>query len=183
MLVPCLSVCQTSSMRCSRFCSSSKAGVACGVMLARMPAPDGRHWREVGLDELVDIELSDDERNLLWQGLLQWGGPSCATDAVAEVIGFANVDSMFADTRRLRDALRARGPLSKRDLQRLLIATEIGWASNFYGAGTDWEPCSGWDDQKTLVVLRQLQRRLAGLSAERRPRGPRAERPGGDSGS
>ena len=132
-----------------------------------------QRWWEIGLDEIVDVELSDDERDLLGEGLLHWGGPTSPTDALAQVIGFADVETMHADGQRIREALRNRRPLSKRDLQRALIATEIVWASNFYGAAFEWEiVAAGWDDQRTLETLRQLQRRLAGLCAPPRGRGP-----------
>jgi hypothetical protein len=125
-----------------------------------------RHLWDVGLDELVDVQLSDDERDLLRQGLLQWGGPTRPTDTVARVIGFADVETMHTEGRRIRVALGDRTPLSKRDWQRALVATEIVWASHFYGAGTDWEiVAGGWDDQRTLQTIRALQRRLAGLRA------------------
>lgn len=130
-----------------------------------------RYWGEVKLDEIVDVDLSDDERDLLWEGLHQWGGPTRPTDVVALVIGFADVETMFAEGQRIREALRDGSPLSKRDWQRALVATEIVWASSFYGAAGDWEiVAAGWDDQRTLGTLRRLQRRLAGLRAAPRSR-------------
>ena len=107
----------------------------------------------------------------MWQGLHQWGGPTRPTDAVAQVIGFADVETMQSDARRIRRALRDESPLSKRDWQRALVATEIVLASSFYGAAGDWEiVAAGWDDQRTLGTLRRLQRRLAGLRAAPRSR-------------
>ena len=55
--------------------------------------------------------------------------------------------------------------MSKRDWARALVATEIGFASSYYGARTDWEIVTGWSDERTLSVLRNLQRTLAGLRA------------------
>jgi hypothetical protein len=136
-----------------------------------MGAGESHRWWEVEPDEVVDVELSGDERDLLRQGLLQWGGPTRPTDAVAQVIGFSDVETMHRDGERLRQLLRDGTPLSKRDWQRALVATEIVWASNFYGAAGDWEiVAAGWDDQRTLQTLRQLQRRLAGLRAAPRSR-------------
>ena len=78
---------------------------------------------------------------------------------------------MQSDARRIRRALRDGSPLSKRDWQRALVATEIVLASSFYGAAGDWEiVAAGWDDQRTLETLRRLQRRLVGLRAAPRSR-------------
>jgi hypothetical protein len=43
-------------------------------------------------------------------------------------------------------SLKKSGVLTKRDLQAALVATEIVWSSNFYGAAFDWEIVTGWDD-------------------------------------
>jgi hypothetical protein len=129
------------------------------------------HWSNVKPDEVVDVKLSGDERDLLWEGLHQWGGPTSPTDAVARVIGFADVETMHTEGERIRQLLRDGRSLTKRDWQRALIATEIVWASSFYGAASDWEiVAAGWDDQRTLQVLRQLQGRFLGLGPPPRRR-------------
>ena len=71
---------------------------------------------------------------------------------------------MYRESRGIRRLLDDGSDLTKRDLQRALIATEIVWASNYYGAGNDWEIVA-WDDERTLRTLRQIQRKLAGLRA------------------
>jgi hypothetical protein len=126
------------------------------------------HWVDVELDEDVELPLSDDERTLLRQGLSQLGGPSRPTDELARVIGFDDRETMHADKRRIMDLLRAGQPLTKLDWQRALIATEIVWAGNFYGAAHDWEAVTGWTDERTLQVLRELQLWFLGLRPPRR---------------
>jgi len=131
-----------------------------------MSGLEGRHWFDVPLDERVELELTADERDLLREGLLQWGGPTRPTDLIAQAIGFSGVDSLHAEGARIREALRNEEPLTKHDWQRALIALEIVWSSSFYGAGDDWEVVAGgWDDDRTLRTLRELQRKLAGLRA------------------
>jgi hypothetical protein len=127
---------------------------------------------EIRPDELVDPGLSTEERELLWQGLHQWGGPTRPTDAVARVIGFSSVDVMHAEKRPIIDRLKEGQPLVKRDWERALVATEIVFASYFYGAAGDWEIVTGWDDDRTLRVLRGIQRKLGGFRAP-----PRHKRP------
>ena len=136
-----------------------------GCHLVSMSGRERHRW-EVELDEVVEVELSAEERDLLWEGLHQWGGPTRPTDAVAQVIGFDDVETMRVEGRRIRQSLRDGSALSKRDWQRALTAIEIVWASSFYGAAGDWETvAAGWDDQRTLQTLRRLQRRFVGLRA------------------
>jgi hypothetical protein len=122
-------------------------------------------WKELRPDDLVAPDLTSDERELLWQGLHQWGGPTRPTDAVARVIGFENVDAMHGEGQRIREAIRAGDPLSRHDWRRALVATEIAVASEYYGAGSDWEIVTAFDDGRSLSLLRGVQRRLAGLRA------------------
>jgi hypothetical protein len=131
-------------------------------------------WWDLGPDEVVDVPLGDDERELLAEGLHQWGGAARPTDAVARLIGFDDVDTMHAEGKRIRQLLRAGGPLTKLDWQRALVALEIVWASNFYGAANDWEAvAAGWTDARTLDTLRSIQHQLAGLRAPPRRLTPR----------
>jgi hypothetical protein len=121
-----------------------------------------RLWN-LALDAVVPVELTKSERELLARGLLEWGGPARPSDAIARVIGFEDVETMHREGARIRRILKASGPLTKRDLQAALIATEIVWSSNFYGAAFDWEMVTGWDDATTLSVLRGLQSKLLWL--------------------
>lgn len=82
------------------------------------------------------------------------------------MIGFDDVETMHSEGRRIRGLLRRDEPLCKLDWQRALVAVEIVWASNFYGAANDWEAVAGiWDDERTLHTLRSIQRKLAGFRA------------------
>jgi hypothetical protein len=93
-----------------------------------MPNHMKQPW-EIGPDEVIDPGLSVEERELLWQGLQQWGGPTRPTDAVARVMGFSNVDRMHEEMEPIRERLKAGQPLPKRDWERALVATEIVFAS------------------------------------------------------
>jgi hypothetical protein len=41
-----------------------------------------------------------------------------------------------------------------------LVATEIVFASDVFGAGVEWSTVTGSTDAETIAVLRQLQRKL-----------------------
>lgn len=40
-------------------------------------------------DDLIAIELTEEERYVLNYGLIDWGGPSAATESLAKAMGFA----------------------------------------------------------------------------------------------
>ena len=116
------------------------------------------------MSETVAVQLSDDERALLVRGLGEWGGPTRPTDALARAMGSKNVAGLLADTKRVAMRLEARESLTAADWARALIATEIAFASDYYGSGLDWATTTGFDDEETIRRLRQLQRKLISVA-------------------
>jgi len=115
-------------------------------------------------DALVDPTLSLEERALLARGIAEWGGSARCTQALAVAMGFASVaDLLEGEGQRIWRAIAAHHPLSRADWRRALFATEIVFASDVAGSGVDWPTVSGLDDTRTIVVLRELQRKLARL--------------------
>ncbi len=112
----------------------------------------------------VTPDLSADERDLLAQGLDHWGGPAHATDALARVMGFENVATLYREGDRIAALLREGDALSPEDLARALIATEFAFASDYYGAGWDWGNVTGFSDEDTIKRLREVQRKLIGVA-------------------
>jgi hypothetical protein len=74
----------------------------------------------------INVDLSSDERDLLAHGLDHWGGPGHATDALARVMGFEDVESLYREGDRIAERLRGGGALSATDLARALIANADG---------------------------------------------------------
>lgn len=112
-------------------------------------------------EELVAIELADEEREVLRCGLAEWGGPAHCTEALAVAMGFQSVADVHEDGRRLRAALIAGDPLSAGDWRRIVVATEIVFASDVFGSGMDWSITTGFSDEETIVILRRLQRKIS----------------------
>jgi hypothetical protein len=112
----------------------------------------------------VAVQLSDEERALLVRGLREWGGPTRPTDALAKAMGSETIVGLLADTERVAVQLKAGEPLTAADWARALIATEIAFASNYYGSGWDWSSTVGLDDEETIRRLRQVQRKLIGVA-------------------
>ncbi len=104
--------------------------------------------------------LTADEIALLARALLEWGGPARCGDELATGMGFAGFDDLIAQCRRLRAALKSGSPLAPVDWARVLIATEIVFASDLAGTGFEWTTTTGLDDGATIRALRGIQRKL-----------------------
>src|SRR6266550_6299637 len=124
-----------------------------------------------GVDELVSIALTPDERALLMRGLSEWGGPAQCSDELAIAMGFAGVQDLSSQADRLRDALNKQAPLRSSDWRRTLVATEIVFASDVFGSALDWPTTTGLSDEKTIRLLREVQRKV-GAALARSVRGP-----------
>jgi len=63
--------------------------------------------------ESIRVELTDDERELLRQGLGQLGGPADLSDPMAVATGFASKADFFTAAARLSALLDEEAPLSR----------------------------------------------------------------------
>lgn len=112
-------------------------------------------------NEVVAVGLSGAERDLIEAALLEWGGGAHGTEKIAQAIGFKSMHELWRERDRILSAVRDRSPLSRADWTRLLLATEIAFASDVVGAGVEWSTVTGFDDVESLTALRSLQRTLA----------------------
>ena len=108
-------------------------------------------------------DLDDTERRLLRWGIIEWGGPARCTDEMAVAMGFRSIQDLFDSGRRLAGSIEAGAPLTALDWLRVLLATEIVFASNTIGSGLDWSITSGMSDEESLAALRSVQRKLVGI--------------------
>jgi hypothetical protein len=122
-------------------------------------------------NEMIEFDLTDEERFLLNRGLVEWGGPAYCTDALAVAMGFDSVADLAVQQRRLLKQLNAGVPMSRWDWTRTLLATEIVFASDVVGSGVEWPTTTGLDDARSLEVLRDLQRKLVSSRVVFGPRG------------
>jgi hypothetical protein len=114
----------------------------------------------MGDAELVHIDLTDDERVLLVQGLNEYGGPGRGAPLLRPLVGLSSVGEFYYLIDRLKAAVKSDDLLSDLDWARALVLTEISWASDLLGAGIDFS--SNIRDEKAVVVLRGLQRKISG---------------------
>jgi hypothetical protein len=109
--------------------------------------------------EPIAIGLSADEP-LMRHGLVEWWGPANCTDELAVAMGFADRKNFFAEIDRLLPLLDAEVPLTRFDWARALLATEIVFASTLMGAASEWNAVTDLTDAETLLLLREVQRKL-----------------------
>jgi hypothetical protein len=121
-------------------------------------------------DQLVDIEAQVDltnltpvERELLRLGIMEWERPEGGRDAVVRVLGYGDRRELRSDVPRLAGLLDVSRSMSRRDCRRLLLATELAFASETLGWSRDWTSDTGFTDHDTIMLLRGLQERLAGI--------------------
>ncbi|MGC5166346.1 hypothetical protein [Luteimicrobium sp. DT211] len=104
--------------------------------------------------------LGGDEVTLLVRATSQWGGPAHASEGLARAMGFEDTSAMLVELAALGRALRTDTPLEPIEWARVLVATEIAFASDLFGAGTEWRTMTGETDEATIRTLRAIQRKL-----------------------
>jgi hypothetical protein len=108
--------------------------------------------------DLVRVDLTDGERDLLVSGLMEYGGLAKGAPALAPLVGVASVAEFYQLADRLKAAIRNGEPLSDLDWARALVLTEISWASDLLGAGTEF--WTNMRDEKVAPLMRSLQGKL-----------------------
>lgn len=108
----------------------------------------------------VGADLTKQERELLSRGVIEWGGPARCTEELAVAMGFASVADLFTRSEALIAAIESGSPLTAGEWVRVLLLTEIVFASDVLGSGRDWPTTTGLKDAETLVLLRSVQRKI-----------------------
>jgi hypothetical protein len=136
----------------------------------RISADTGRSlWHPDGVssgDDVVVVPLDDDEWRLLRQ-VFQWGGPARMLDDTAVLVGYDNAGAFYSDRTRLIRLVDERRGLAPEDWRRLVVSTELLFASNVVGCGLDWSTVSGIRDDEAIMLLRSVQRKLLDVAGRR----------------
>jgi len=114
----------------------------------------------VSIYEPIAVELTDEERLVLRWGLIEWGGPARATEEMAVALGFGGVRDLLDVGYRIADDIEARRSLPQVDWARAMLATEVAFASDVMGSGSDWIYTVGLGDAETIAIIRSLQRKV-----------------------
>ena len=110
------------------------------------------------VDNLIHVDLTGDERDLLTFGLNEYLGPAAGAPILAPLVGARNTQEFFELLNRLMSAIETRQALSELDWIRALLLTEISWASDILGAASEIQTTIR--DERALPLLRSLQRKL-----------------------
>lgn len=105
--------------------------------------------------ELVDIDLTNDERMLLCQGLNEYGGPIRNQVVMVRALGLPDQASFDTVVDRLLTAISREEPLSKLDWARAVFLTEVSWVSNLAGSGLDF--ATSVRDENAAPLMRSIQ--------------------------
>jgi hypothetical protein len=119
-----------------------------------------------GSSELVDVDLTADQREFIAKALRQWA-PQWALSASGkpfpfEALGLSTGEELSQLALRLGQAVEHGQPLTDPDWARALYLTECCWASSLIGLGPDFAAATGLSDADALSMLRRLQRKIGG---------------------
>jgi hypothetical protein len=112
------------------------------------------------MNELIDIDLTPDERMLFVHGLNEYFGlAKRAKPVLAPLMGLTSVEEFRRLVHRLLDAIKTGQPLSDLDWARALLLTEICWASDILGAGVEFG--TNIRDERAIPLLRSIQYKVS----------------------
>jgi hypothetical protein len=108
---------------------------------------------------LVAIDLDEDERQLMVQGLNEYFGPAKkAIPLLAAFVGASSAHEFQALVWRLLEAVDNTRPLSRLDWLLALVLTEIAWASDLVGSAIDF--ADHHRDEEVMPLLHMIQRQV-----------------------
>jgi hypothetical protein len=113
--------------------------------------------------ELVAVDLSRDERDFIGQTLRQWETSAASAPFPFQVLGFSTWEEFGGLVLRLERAVGAGEALTDLDWVRVLFLTEVTFASDLIGSGTEFELMTRFSDAEALSLLRGLQRKIGGF--------------------
>jgi hypothetical protein len=108
--------------------------------------------------ELIEIDLTDDERDFMQTALTEFGGTASYKPFPIKVLGVSTEDEFDELVDRLRIAIARGYALSRLDWARAQLLTEMCWGSDMIGAGIDFQ--YSYRDELAGPWMRSIQRKL-----------------------
>jgi hypothetical protein len=109
--------------------------------------------------ELVAINLTNEERELIVLALNEYGGTAQHTyRLLCPVLGQSNLDEWAHLVNRLKEAVRNKKPLSDLDWARTMFLTDICFGSTLVGSGLRFGRAA---DEYWFEILRSLQEKVS----------------------
>jgi hypothetical protein len=109
-----------------------------------------------------DAALTERERRFIDAALSVWGGPASYAPLPLRALGFGGRNEFRQEMERLGSAVLAGRPLTDRERARVVFFTELGFASDLFGAGVEFPITRGFSDAEGIALLRGIQRKLIG---------------------
>jgi hypothetical protein len=141
--------------------------VQVGMTAQDMEAAVAAHGEQVRAEAIRAASsppvLSEEQRRFLSTALDVWHGPASWRPLPITVLGYADWTEFDADIARMRTELdQAEPQFSVVEWTRILLLSEISFASNLLGAGVEFDIVTAWRDPEALPMLRSIQRALSG---------------------
>jgi hypothetical protein len=112
-------------------------------------------------DDVEAIDLTDGERSFMYFALTHWGGPASYKPLpIKDLFGIDEWTQFDVLTARLAQAITDQQPLSERDWAIALFLSEVSFASDLVGAGTEFALISH-SDEYGIRLLRSIQRKIS----------------------
>jgi hypothetical protein len=109
--------------------------------------------------ELVAIELTDEERELVVLALNEYAGTAQhAYKLLCPVFGQSDKHEWYRLTTRLKEAVRNKEPLSDLDWARVMFLTDISFGSSLVGSGLRFGRGA---DEYWFEILRSVQEKVS----------------------
>ena len=109
--------------------------------------------------ELVVIDLTDEERELIVLALNEYAGTAQHTyKLLCSVLGQSNKHEWFQLINRLESAIKNKEPLSDLDWARAMFLTDISFGSTLVGSGLRFGRGA---DEYWFEILRSLQEKVS----------------------
>ena len=115
--------------------------------------------------ELVEVRLAPAELSLVEAALHELGGTASGTTMRSILTGAPDGRDSYRRRDQLLSLIRAGAPMTRMEWTRVLLFTELAFASDMIGSGVEWPIVTGLDDLESIVALRLLQRQLVGVVA------------------
>jgi hypothetical protein len=112
--------------------------------------------------DTVDVELTDEERQLFVSALNEYLGPALGAPVLTPLVGLTSETEFVPLVTRFMAAVKQREALSDHNWAHALVP-EICWGSSLLGAGIEF--ASTMRDDKAAPLMRSLQHKL--VTAER----------------
>jgi hypothetical protein len=108
--------------------------------------------------KVIAIDLTDDEHEFILTALSEFGGTAGYTPFPIKILGVSTSDEFDELLIRLRRVIAWKQMLPELDWARAQLLTEMCWATDMIGSGTEF--WTSYRDEEAAPLMRSIQRKL-----------------------